>query len=117
MRYEKVERSNLILRIALAFVFGYAAVRAFMNPTDWIGFVPHWVESFGLTRERALEASSLFEIALALGLLSNFKTKFLALLSTLMLAAITVFSGFGLLDVTFRDVGLVLAGLALFYIS
>jgi uncharacterized membrane protein YphA (DoxX/SURF4 family) len=116
MRHEQVQRSSLLLRIALAFVFGYAAVRAFMNPNDWVGFVPNWVEHFGFARERALEAASLLEIGLALGLLSNFKTKFLALISFLMLAGITVFSGFGVLDITFRDVGLLLAALALFYL-
>jgi uncharacterized membrane protein YphA (DoxX/SURF4 family) len=108
------DKAALMLRLALAFVFLYAAVRSFMNPQDWVGYIPDWVTNFGFTRERFLTANSLFEIIISLLLLTNFKTKWLALISAAFFAAITAFSGFGLLDVTFRDIGLMFAALALF---
>lgn len=117
MRRSRIYKIQLILRLALAFSFGYAAVRAFLVPADWIGFVPYWVETFGFTRERFLVALSAFQIALALGLLTNFKSRWLGLISALMLFAIVAVSGPASFDLTFRDVGLGLAGLALFYTS
>lgn len=107
-------KATLMLRAGLALVFFYAAIKSLYAPQDWVGFVPDWVAKFGFTRERFLFANSLLEIALGLLLLSDFKTKYLALISALMMLAITVFSGFALLDVTFRDIGLMFAALALF---
>lgn len=104
-----------MLRLALAFSFGYAAVGAYLNPSNWVGYVPYWVESFGFTRERFLSAFSAFEIAVALGLLANFQSRWLGLVSAVMLFGIVVGAGTGAFDSTFRDVGLGLAGLALFY--
>lgn len=115
MRRSRVYKIQLMLRLALAFSFGYAAVRAYLNPSDWIGYVPYWVESFGLTRERFLSAFGAFEIAMALVLLANFKSRWLGLVSAAMLFSIAIGAGPGALDSTFRDVGLGLAGLALFY--
>lgn len=113
----QAKKAALVLRLALAFVFIYAAVRALYMPTAWIGFIPDWVDKLGFTRERFLFITSMFEITLGLLLISNFKTKLLAIISALFLLSITVFSGFGILDLTFRDVGLFLAAWALFYIA
>ncbi len=116
MKREQVAKTALFLRLALAFVFGYAAVRSYLHPNDWIGYVPEWVKNFGFTRSRILLANSIVELAVALALLADFLTRFVALISFFLLVAIVIVSGFGLLDVTFRDVGLALAALALFFL-
>jgi len=115
MRAEQVQKTVLLLRISLAFVFIYAGIRSLINPTDWVGFVPDWVSNFGFTRENALFAHALLDIALGLLFLGNVKVKFFSLIAAILLFVIALAPGFGVLDITFRDIGLGIAALALFF--
>ncbi len=115
MRAEQVQKTVLLLRISLAFVFIFAGIRSLMNPSDWIGFVPEWVSNFGFTRENALFAHALLDIALGLLFLGNVKVKLFALLAAVWLFVIALAPGLGVLDITFRDIGLGIAALALFF--
>lgn len=99
------------LQIGLAFVFLYAATSAFISPDNWVGYLPGFTDPF-ISRSILLKLFSCFEIVLALWLLSSWKLFYSSLIAALMLAGITVFN-LGILDVTFRDVGLIFAALAL----
>ena len=99
-----------LLQIGLAFVFLYAAVGGFLHPENWVGFSPNWLP---LDKFLALKLFSVFEIILAVWLLSGWKLKYSSPISALALLGILVSAGLD--EITFRDVGLLLAGLALYW--
>jgi uncharacterized membrane protein YphA (DoxX/SURF4 family) len=103
---------SLILRIALASVFLYAAVSSFASPNDWIGYMPRFMR--GIVPDTVLLGGfSVAEIVLSLWLLSGHYVKYAALLAAAMLAGIVVLNP-ALLAITFRDIGLLIAALALY---
>lgn len=103
---------SLLLRIGLAFAYLYAAVAAFITPNNWIGFFPSFLTSL-VPVNLLLTSFSIFEIVLALWLLSGKKVVWSALISAFMQASIVLVTLSGL-DIVFRDVGLLFASLALF---
>jgi uncharacterized membrane protein YphA (DoxX/SURF4 family) len=113
------ERKNkyavLILRIGLAFVFAYAAYGQLTNPDAWIGFFPSFL--MGIFSESVLSYShALGALVLAIWFLSGWKTFYAASLSAIALAGVVIFN-LGAIDIVFRDVGLVLAAVALAILS
>ncbi len=115
MRFQKVLDNKmltpLLLRIGLATVFMYAAVSAFLDPNEWIGYLPSFMTNMVDARS-ILPFFSVSELALAAWLLSGVCVRYAALLCAAMLAGIVVFN-FALLAISFRDIGLILAALAL----
>jgi uncharacterized membrane protein YphA (DoxX/SURF4 family) len=110
--FVKGSNVSLILRIALAFVFLYAAVSSFVSPDDWIGYMPRFMRGI-VPDQMLLGGFSLFEIVLSVWLLSGLYAKYAALLAAAMLAGIVVLNP-ALLPITFRDIGLFIAALALY---
>jgi uncharacterized membrane protein len=110
------KRVSLILRIALAFSFIYAAISAFTTPNNWVGFIPDFLPGNFITYAYYLTIFSVIEIALGLWLLSNKKVKYAAIVSAIVLAGITVFN-LGAIDIVFRDVSLFLVAVALIFLS
>lgn len=104
--------SQSLLRLGLAFVFLYAGINIFLEPSSWIGFVPKWIENFGLSRELALYAHAVGDIVVALGMLSGRKHFWAGISAFAMLFSIVLFNGLPLLLITFRDIGLAFAALA-----
>lgn len=107
------------LRFGLAFVFLYAGIFGFLNPTDWIGFLPNWVKDvipFGLSDQNILALFSATEIIMGILLLLGIQVFFVSLLSSVMLLGIVAFN-WGALDILFRDVGLFFAALALMFLA
>lgn len=103
---------SIILRTALAFVFLYAAISSFVSPNDWIGYMPKFMR--GIVPDGLLLGGfSVFEIVLSVWLLLGLYAKYAALLAAAMLGGIVVLNP-ALLPITFRDVGLFIAALALF---
>lgn len=102
--------ASLLLRIGLAFTFLYVAIASFLEPVNWIGFFPFEPSAF------VFQAFSVFELFLALWLLSGVKTFFAALISAVLLAGIVV-TNLGAMDIVFRDAGLFFAALALAVLS
>lgn len=100
-----------LLRIGLATMFLYAAVSSFLQPSEWIGYLPGFVSAM-FDAELVLKLFSVAEIALAAWLLSGVYTRYAALLAAVMLVGVTV-SNFSLLAISFRDIGLAFAALAL----
>lgn len=103
---------SLLLRVALAFVFLYAAVSSFMSPSDWIGYMPKFMRGI-IPDGLLLGGFSVVEIILSIWLLSGLYIKYAALIAAAMLAGIVALNPI-LLPITFRDVGLFIAALALF---
>jgi len=107
--------SSLILRLGLAFVFLYAAVAALMHPLEWTGFLPGFLTKI-FDPVLLLRLIAAFEIILGLGLLSGKCTKYVAALAAMTLAGI-ILTNLNQLIVTFRDVGLLCAALALVFLE
>ncbi len=105
----------LLLSVGLAFVFLYAAIASTLQPLEWSGFLPGFVLQV-VDAGFALHAMAATEVALALWLLSGKYRKYAAALACAMLAGIIVSSPNQLI-VTFRDVGLLFAAAALFFIG
>lgn len=102
---------SLFLRIGLAIVFLYAAISSFISPNDWVGYLPGFVRNI-LPATAVLGIFSVIELSLAAWLLSGVYVRFAALLCVIMLLGIVV-SNFSLLPISFRDIGLIFAALAL----
>jgi len=101
----------LFLRIGLATVFLYAAISSFLSPNDWIGYLPTFIKDI-FPATVLLNIFSVIELLLAAWLLSGVLTRYAALVCVVMLAGI-VASNVTLLPISFRDIGLIFAALAL----
>ncbi len=104
-------KQDWILRIAIAFPMFWAGIRELMNPNDWIGFVPAWTTAI-IPQETTLMIHAVSVIIIGLGLLAGFWRALFSAAATLTLLSIVVF--YGLDDITFRDVGLILVAFVLF---
>jgi hypothetical protein len=111
MKYD----SSFFLRIGLAFVFIYAAVSAFLNPQAWIGFVPAFITNT-ITRAYFLFLHEVTNMIIGIWLLSGKKTFYAAVVSAIALAGI-ILVNLGSFLITFRDVGLFFAAVALAVMS
>ena len=103
--------ASFMLRAALAIPFLYAAIAATLQPEAWIGFMPSFIVDL-LPASILLGTFSLYQASLSIWLLSGKKTKYAAGLAALTLLVITA-TNISALYIVFRDVGLMLAALAL----
>lgn len=102
---------ELILRIGVAFPFLYAPLNAVFDPYAWIDFFPQFMR--GVVPDIVLlNVFGLFEVIIALWLLSGRKILMPSLLALFSLLAIVLFNlaGFQLL---FRDLSIAAAAFAL----
>jgi hypothetical protein len=102
---------SFLLRAGIATALMYAGTAALLDPFSWVGFLPYWIEAV-MPRGVVLTAFSIYEIFLALWLLTS-KRAFLA--SGLSSATIFFIIAFNVasLDIVFRDVPILFASLAL----
>lgn len=107
--------TSWLLRIGLAIVFLYAAISSLQHPLEWVGFLPTF-----LTKEVAattlIKFFAVYELILALWLLSGKFLKYCALLCALTLAGIVITNPSQLIT-TFRDIGLACMALALSFVE
>jgi len=114
MNWQTLPNKNvapLMLRLGLATVFVYAAVASFVAPREWVGYLPH-VLTAHVQADLLLHFFSVYELLLAAWLLSGVYVRFAGLLCALTLVGI-VASNFSLFAISFRDIGLAFAALAL----
>lgn len=104
-----------LLRIGLAFVFLYVGISSLQHPLEWVGFLPNFL-SKAVAASTLIKMFAVYDIALALWLLSGRLLKYGALLCALTLAGIVV-TNLSQLITTFRDVGLMFTALALFLVE
>ncbi|MCP6719796.1 MAG: DoxX family protein [Patescibacteria group bacterium] len=110
----KLINPALALRIGLGLTLIYAGVNMFLNPFNWIGFIPRWIGNI-IDPQTFLYIHSTFELVLGLILIIGLWLPLAALLMFLNMFAILLF--FGVDDITFRDFGLLMAALALFLLA
>lgn len=109
----KTSLTPILLRVGLAVVFIYASLSSFKNPQDWIGYLPHFARE-QVSATTLLHVFSVYEMFLALWLLSGKYVKPAAALATVTLTSIVLFN-FSLFAISFRDIGLIFAGAALYF--
>lgn len=105
----------LLLRVGLAAVFAYAAIDAFREPNAWISFVPPFMAKF-VSLKVALDAMSVGQLILAAALVWGRYLRFTASIAAAMLLGIIVLN-INTLLITFRDVGLLFAAVALIFMD
>lgn len=103
--------SSILLRIGLASVFLYAAIASFIEPENWIGYMPVMLRNL-LPGDSMLQIFSLIEIALSVWLLSGWKVLYSAGVSAVMMVGI-VLTNFGAIDIVFRDIAIFFMAVAL----
>jgi uncharacterized membrane protein YphA (DoxX/SURF4 family) len=111
LTFSKQNLTELLLRAGLSVILLYAAISSFANPEDWVGYLP------GMLTERfsadvLLKLFSVYELMLAAWLLSGVYVRYAALLCAATLAGIVI-TNFELFAITFRDIALIFAALAL----
>ncbi len=105
----------IILRWGLAFVFFYAAVAALLDPQGWIDYFPTFMLKL-FPSQLLLTGFSYAQIILAAWLFWGKKLLWSSGIAILMLAGITL-ATLNVFTVTFRDVGLLFAAIALFELA
>ncbi|MEK6844970.1 MAG: hypothetical protein AABX44_01815 [Nanoarchaeota archaeon] len=106
---------SFLLRAGLAIAFFYAGISSFLNPTSWIGFVPNFIGAI-ISKEIFLMIFSGYQILLGIGLLFDYKTFTLAILSSATLFSI-LFVNIINLEILFRDIAILFMALALAALS
>ena len=104
--------SASVLRYGMAAVILWFSIQQFMNPTDWVGFVPDFIVSFTrLSATTLVYANAAFEAVFGLLLVFGWQTRIVALLLALHLFDIMWTVGYG--QVAARDFGLAVATLVI----
>jgi len=100
-------KKKYLINTGIALTFLYAGISALTHPYDWIGFVPNFVKILPVGKPTVLMAHSIFEMLLAIWILSNKWVKWAGLIAALDILSIVILNGLGALPITFRDIGLV----------
>ena len=100
---------HLVLRLGLAFVFGWMGIDKFLNVSAWYGWVPEFLTF--LPQDPFLYVVGVVEVVLALLLLAGRFVRFAALACAVLMGGIVL--SFGLNDATIRDIGLIAMAIAL----
>lgn len=108
--------ASLLLRLGLASVLLYASVASFMSPQDWIGYLPHFLTNHFSGHLLLLRGFSVYEIGLAVWLLTGVYLRYAAIVAALTFTGI-IFTNLALLAITFRDITMVFASVALIFIE
>ena len=112
---EKNKLASLFLRLGIAFSFIYAAVSAYLNPTNWVGYIPDFL-TLGIDKLVFLKMHSAIDLILGLWLLSGRKAFYAPIVSAVVLLGIVVLN-LGQIEIVFRDVSILLAAVALAVMS
>ncbi len=105
----------MLLRLGLAVILLYAAVSSFVSPREWVGYFPAALTD-RISADVLLKVFSVYELLLAGWLLSGVYTRYAALVVAATLAGIVV-TNFDLFMISFRDIALIAAALALASLS
>ncbi len=103
--------SHWLLRVGLAVVFVYASVSSLHSPQDWVGYFPSFIRHMS-NAETLIKLFSIYELLLAIWLVSGYYVRYAAALTALTLGGIVV-SNPTLFAISFRDIALIFAALAL----
>ncbi len=101
-----------LLRIVLSLVFLYFGYHEVTAPAVWIGYVPAFALSSGISATALVMLNGLLELSLGALLLLGLFTRFSALILSLHLFGIAFTLGFD--ELAIRDFGLAFATLVIF---
>lgn len=101
----------MLLRVGLGLTFLYAGIASLIDPIPWVGYLPAWTSALA-PATTLIPIHGIFQAALGFALITGTLLRLTALVATLDLAGILV--SYGIDGVTFRDLGLLFATLALF---
>ncbi|MEX0672886.1 MAG: hypothetical protein WD175_02385 [Candidatus Paceibacterota bacterium] len=107
---------HFLLRSAIAFAFGYAAVAGFFDPVSWASYFPDAVELLPVSKLALLQVFGIVELIIAVWLLSGVRIVIPSAIASVLLLGI-VFTNFSLLDILFRDLALAGAAAALAFLE
>lgn len=96
-------------------MFFYAAVSSTLDPREWVGYLPSFMTSI-VDANILLKIFSIYELALGVLLLSGLLVRYVSLLAAATLLGIAAFN-ISLFAISFRDIGLAFAALALAFSS
>ena len=103
---------SLVLRIGLAFAFLYPPISAFFDPFSWIGYFPNIAHAIIPNDMLLLHTFGVFEVALALWILSGRGPFYSSSLAAFVLIVIVIFN-YPQMDVLFRDLSIAAMAIAL----
>ena len=106
--------ASILLRVGLASVFLYAAAASTLEPYNWLGYIPQFLRNM-FPSQILLMGFSIYELLLALWILSGKKIIYSASLASFTLVAIMV-SNFSQMDILFRDIAILFAALSLIFL-
>ena len=105
--------ASWLLRAGLAIVFLYAGIASLQHPLEWVGFLPAFLTAH-IAATTLIKVFAVYELVLALWLISGKLIRYSALLCAVTLAGIVITNPSQLIT-TFRDIGLACMALALFF--
>jgi hypothetical protein len=100
-----------MLRLGLAFVYGYVAVEIYLVPANFIKYIPPQVLTY-LPHDQFLMIFGIFEILLTLWFISGWHTEYPALISFFAMAGI-IAPNLDYFSILFRNVAIATASLSL----
>ena len=106
------EKTNWLLRIAVAFAFLYPPISALVNPFAWIGYFPLFITNIFPNAIILLHIFGVVEVVIGLWILSGKHIFIPSALAVFILFGIIVFN-FSQMDILFRDVSILLMAVAL----
>lgn len=108
---KNIKIAKNLLRLGFAFVLLYATVEIYMNPENFLKYVPGFVTQI-IPVNLFLFLFAIFELVLMGWLLSGWQTKYSALLFFLLMVGIIV-TNLQYFNVLFRNVAIAFSALAL----
>jgi uncharacterized membrane protein YphA (DoxX/SURF4 family) len=107
--------TKLALRLGLIIVLAYAGINSLLQPIDWVGYLPSILTHY-IAADTLIKLLSIYELILVAWLIIGRFIKYCGLVCALTFVFIVIFN-FSQLLITFRDIGLIFMGLALYFIS
>jgi hypothetical protein len=106
-----LDKEIWFLRIAVVFPVVWAGIRSILEPDKWLDFIPPIINNF-IDPGTFLIACGFVWIIAAVGILAGFWRPFFVF--SIMLGLVCMLMFYGIDDITFRDVGLVIVAFILF---
>jgi len=117
-KFNKESLGIYILRFGLSIVFLYFGISQILDQSKWIYLVPDKFFNFYINevlKSKLVFVNGIFDVIIALSLLSGIFLKIFSILGFIHLISITIFS-LGFTPSGIRDLGLAFAVLALFFL-
>jgi uncharacterized membrane protein len=114
---QRPSNPDIILTLGLAFVFGTFGIDKFLNPNDWLQWIPMWMEGLlSFPRTTWLSIIGFSEIVMALMILVPIRQIRQIGLVLMALHLLGILTQTGWNDVAVRDIGLLAAVIALLFL-